>query len=112
MAEKGIQVKNGGRYPRLREFLTKDFGSLRKFAKESGLPATLLTQVLKGKPNYDRAKNRARIADAIRRLRPDADLTGIWQRPAIGAPEDAALRRHLRQNRIQRAIELEEETRI
>lgn len=108
MAEKGLKGKRRDKYPALRGLLGKELGSVYGFSKQAGICRSVVTRVIQG----DRKEARTRIADAIRRLRPDADITGIWQRPSNGAPKDAALRRRLRQSRVQRAVELEEETRI
>jgi hypothetical protein len=65
------------KYGSLEEYLKKEFGSVRKFSKESTIPNSTISMMISGKyGNEEQAKKR--IEAAIRQYKPGADLCRIW----------------------------------
>lgn len=108
MAGNGSTGKKRDKYPGVRGALEREFGSVRGFSKEAGICHSIVTRVIQG----DRKESRPRIEDAIRRLRPEVDLSGIWRRGPAPAPSERALRQRLRESRARAFGETEEERHI
>lgn len=62
----------------LDDLIKKEFGSFGKFSRESGIPKTTLSLLIRGRYGSDEAKVIKRIDEKLKELRPDLDLAHIW----------------------------------
>ncbi len=66
------------KYGAFEEILKKEFGSAKKFSKESGIPRSTLSMIISGKYSWSEEQLKKRIEGEIKRLKPEADLCRIW----------------------------------
>lgn len=66
------------KYGILNEVLKREFGTLRGFSREAGIPKTTLCALINGKYGSNEAKVIKRVNEEIKKLRPGLDLNHIW----------------------------------
>jgi hypothetical protein len=66
------------KYGVLNDVIIKEFKTLGGFSRESGIPKTTLCLLINGKYGSKEAKIIKRINEQIKKLRPDLDLTHLW----------------------------------
>lgn len=66
------------KYGILNEVIKGEFRTLRTFSRESGIPKTTLCALISGKYGSNEAKIIERVNGQIKKLRPDLDLSHIW----------------------------------
>jgi hypothetical protein len=66
------------KYGILDDFIKKEFKTLGIFSRESEIPKSTLSMLINGKYGSDEFKIRKRVTEAIKKLRPDLDLSHIW----------------------------------
>lgn len=66
------------KYGILNEVLKREFGTLRGFSREAGIPKTTLCVLINGKYGSNEAKVIKRVNEEIKKLRPGLDLNHIW----------------------------------
>ena len=77
------------KYGILDDMIKREFGTLGSFSRESTIPKTTLSLLVNGKYGSDEAKAIKRVNEQIKKLRPDLDLSHIWD------PTYAWYQRHL-----------------
>jgi hypothetical protein len=66
------------KYGLLDSMIKKEFKTLGIFSKESTIPKTTLSMLINGKYGSDETKVIRRINQQIKKIRPDLDLSHIW----------------------------------
>jgi len=66
------------KYGILDDLIKKEFKTLGIFSRESAIPKSTLSMLINGKYGSDEFKARKRVIEAIKNLRPDLDLSHIW----------------------------------
>ena len=66
------------KYGILDDLIKKEFKTLGIFSRESAIPKSTLSMLINGRYGSDEFKARKRVIEAIKNLRPDLDLTHIW----------------------------------
>ncbi len=66
------------KYGILKEVLKKEFGTLRGFSRETGIPKTTLCALIDGKYGSNEAKVIKRVNEEIRKLRPGLDIEHLF----------------------------------
>jgi hypothetical protein len=66
------------KYAFLDEMIRKEFKTLGIFSRESGIPKSSLSMLITGRYQWNEAGIIKRVNVAIKRLRPDLDLSHIW----------------------------------
>jgi predicted transcriptional regulator len=62
----------------LERVISKEFGSVWIFSKESGIPRSSLSKLINGKYGSDEKHIRKRIEEKLRELRPEIDISNVW----------------------------------
>ncbi len=58
--------------------IIKEFETLGSFSRESGIPKATLSMLINGRYGWDEANVIKKVNDELKRLRPDLDLSHIW----------------------------------
>jgi hypothetical protein len=66
------------KYGLLDNMIKKEFKTLGIFSKESTIPKSSLSMLINGRYGSDEAKVIKRVNEQIKKLRPDLDLSHIW----------------------------------
>jgi hypothetical protein len=66
------------KYGVLDDLIKKEFETFGKFSRESGIPKTTLSLLINGKYGSDEAKVIKRVHEKLKELRPDLDLSHVW----------------------------------
>ncbi|MBM4305713.1 MAG: hypothetical protein FJ115_02060 [Deltaproteobacteria bacterium] len=66
------------RYGVIDDLIKKEFGSFGRFCRESGIPKTTLSLLIRGKYGSDEQKVIKRVSGVLKELRPELDLSHIW----------------------------------
>lgn len=66
------------KYGVLEGVLRREFGTVGRFSRESGIPRATLSLLLRGRYGSDEARVIERVEVRLRELRPDLDLSHIW----------------------------------
>ena len=66
------------KYGVLYDVIIREFETFGKFSRESGIPKTTLSLLVRGRYGSDEAKVIKRINEKLKELRPDLDLSHIW----------------------------------
>jgi len=66
------------KYAFLNEVIIREFKTLGTFSRESGIPKATLSMLINGRYEWDETTARRRVTDAIKKLRPNIDLSHIW----------------------------------
>ena len=66
------------KYGVLEDRMREEFKTLGKFARESAIPKSTLSKLISGKYGADEAKVIKRVHEKLKELRPDLDLSHIW----------------------------------
>jgi len=66
------------KYGFLGDVIGKEFKTLGKFSRESAIPKATLSMLINGKYGSDEAKVIKRVHEKLKELRPDLDLSHIW----------------------------------
>ena len=66
------------KYGFLADMVKKEFRTLGIFSRESAIPKSTLSMVINGKYGSNELEIRKRVTEAIKKLRPNLDLSHIW----------------------------------
>jgi len=66
------------KYGILDDLIKKEFKTIGVFSRESAIPKTTLSMLINGKYGWDESKTIKRVNEQLLKLRPDLDLSHIW----------------------------------
>jgi len=66
------------KYGFLNDMIMREFKTLGIFSRASGIPKATLSMLINGRYGWDEANVIKRVNDELKRLRPDLDLSRIW----------------------------------
>lgn len=66
------------KYGILEELIKREFKTLGAFSRESAIPKTTLSMLINGRYGWNETKTMERVNDELKKLRPDLDLSHIW----------------------------------
>lgn len=66
------------KYGFLSDVIKKEFKTLGIFSRESGIPKQTLSSLINGKYGANEVRVMERVAESLKKLRPDLDLAHIW----------------------------------
>lgn len=66
------------KYGILDSVVKREFLTLGAFSRESTIPKTTLSMLINGKYGWDEAKVIRRVNEQLKKLRPDLDLSHLW----------------------------------
>ena len=66
------------KYGFLNEVIIKEFKTVGIFSRESGIPKATLSMLINGRYGWDETNVIRRVHNELKRLRPDLDLSRIW----------------------------------
>lgn len=66
------------KYGVLNDMIIKEFKTLGAFSRGSGIPKATLSMLINGRYGWDEANVIKKVNDELKRLRPDLDLSHIW----------------------------------
>ena len=66
------------KYGFLSDLIIREFKTVGIFSRKSGIPKATLSMLINGRYGWDEANVIKRVHDELKKLRPDLDLSHIW----------------------------------